>query len=97
MGGGSEAWVPLERAGREALTLDAVKLAVELGIDVNAANTDGRTALDAAKALKYDTVVAFLVSQGAKPGTKKGPITPPQKEKDDPRQRDAIEEAAPGK
>ena len=97
MGGGSEAWVPLERAGREALTLDAVKLAVELGIDVNAANTDGRTALDAAKALKYDTVVAFLVSQGARPGTKKGAITPLQKEKDDPRQRDATEEAPPEK
>ena len=48
--------------------LETVKLAVELGIDVNAANTDGRTALDAAKTLKYDTVVEFLVAHGAKPG-----------------------------
>ena len=56
---------------REALTLEAVKLAVELGVDVNAANTDGRTALDAAKTLKYDTVVEFLVEQGAREGRRK--------------------------
>jgi ankyrin repeat protein len=87
--------VPLERKEREILALDAVKLAVELGVDVNAANTDGRTALDAAKALKYDAVVSFLVSTGAKPGTKKSPITPLQKEKDDPRQRDVTEEVLP--
>ena len=65
------AWVQPSRDEREALTLEAVKLAVELGVDVNAANTDGRTALDAAQALKYETVVAFLVEQGARPGTKK--------------------------
>ena len=86
MGGGSEAWVPLERGQREALTLAAVKLAVELGIDVNAANTDGRTALDAAKTLKFETVVAFLVERGAKPGTKKGPALPAARDKDDPRE-----------
>jgi ankyrin len=68
MGGGT-AWVQPDRGEREALTLEAVKLATELGIDVNAANTDGRTALDAAKALKYETVVKFLVEQGARPGT----------------------------
>jgi ankyrin repeat protein len=44
---------------------EAVKAAIELGVDVNAANAEGRTALDAAKALKYDTVVKFLVEQGA--------------------------------
>jgi ankyrin repeat protein len=69
MGGGT-AWVQPERAEREALTLEAVTLAVELGVDVNAANTDGRTALDAAKALKYDSVVTFLVEKGARPGTR---------------------------
>ena len=42
-----------------------MKLAVELGVDVNAANDDGRTALDGAKALKYESVVKFLVEQGA--------------------------------
>jgi ankyrin repeat protein len=68
MGGGGQAWVPPERTQREALALETVTLAIELGIDVNAANTDGRTALDAAKALKWETVAAYLVSKGAKPG-----------------------------
>jgi uncharacterized protein len=68
MGGGGTAWVPPDRSQREALALDTVKLAVDLGIDVNATNTDGRTALDAAKTLKFDTVVAYLVSKGAKAG-----------------------------
>ena len=71
MGGGT-AWVQPDRGEREALTLEAVKLAAELGVEVNAANTDGRTALDAATALKYETVVKFLVEKGGKPGTKKG-------------------------
>jgi ankyrin repeat protein len=70
MGGGT-AWVPLERGVREALTLEAVTLSAELGVDVNAANTDGRTALDAAKALKFDSVVKFLVEKDARPGTRK--------------------------
>jgi ankyrin repeat protein len=64
MGGGT-AWVDVRRSEREAQSLEAVKTAIELGADVNAANADGRTALDAAKALKYETVVKFLVDQGA--------------------------------
>ena len=68
MGGGGTAWVPPDRSQREALMLETVKLAIDLGIDVNAVNTDGRTALDAAKALKFETVVTYLVSKGAKPG-----------------------------
>ena len=70
MGGGGTTWVQPSRVEREASMLEAVKLAVELGVDVNAANTDGRTALDAGRALKYESVVAFLVEHGAKPGTK---------------------------
>lgn len=62
-------WVEIDPREREALTLETVKLAVELGCDLNTANTDGRTALDGAKALKYDSVVNFLVEKGAKPGT----------------------------
>ena len=65
MGGGA-AWVQPGSGERESLTLEAAKLAVELGVDVNAANTDGRTALDAAKSLGYDSVVQFLVEAGAK-------------------------------
>ena len=59
------------------MTLESVQLLVELGIDVNAANTDGRTALDAANALrpKNEAVVKFLIEKGARPGEKKGPAT----------------------
>jgi len=68
--GGGEAWIEIERDEREPLILEAVKIAVDLGVDVNARNSDGRAALDAAKTLKYDSVVKFLVDRGAKPGTK---------------------------
>jgi len=68
--GGGEAWIDIERGAREGLILDAVKLALELGVDVNAANTDGRTALDAARALKNDAVVRLLLEKGARSGTK---------------------------
>jgi ankyrin repeat protein len=67
MGGGTP-WVQPARAEREALALEAVKLAAELGVDLNAANPDGRTALDAAKTQKYESVVKFLVEKGARAG-----------------------------
>jgi uncharacterized protein len=66
-------WVDIEKFEREALTLETVKLAVELGADLNVANTDGRTALDAAKGLKYDGVIAFLTEKGAKAGAGAAP------------------------
>ncbi len=65
MGGGA-AWVQPDRREREALMLDAVTLAVEQGADVNAVNTDGRTALDAARALKFERVASFLIEHGAR-------------------------------
>jgi ankyrin repeat protein len=46
--------------------LEAVQFIVEQGVDVNAANTDGRTALDTAKSLKYESVVRYLQQKGAK-------------------------------
>ncbi len=64
MGGGT-AWLPVDRARRDALILETVQLAVELGADVNAATVDGRTALDSARAQKYDAVAAFLTERGA--------------------------------
>jgi ankyrin repeat protein len=76
MGGGA-AWVRPVRNEREAPMLEAVTLAVELGVDVNVQNTDGRTALDAAQALKYASVVAFLVEHGARPGTGRTPANRP--------------------
>ena len=79
MGGGT-AWVQPDSGEREALMLEAVKLTVELGVNVNAADINGRTALDAAKARKYDTVVKFLVDEGAVSGaSKQGQAASPEK------------------
>jgi ankyrin repeat protein len=64
--GGGKAWMQPPQKEREMLTLEAVKLAAELGVDVDYANTDGRTALDAAKALRYESVVRFLIEKGAR-------------------------------
>jgi ankyrin repeat protein len=68
-GGNVSAWVLPERAEREGLALEAVKLAVEAGVDVNAKADDGRTALDGANGLKYPSVVSYLFEKGAKAGT----------------------------
>ena len=62
MGGGA-AWVQPDPSQRDALMLDAVKVALELGADVNVTNTDGRTALDAARAVGNSSVVALLVER----------------------------------
>ena len=77
MGGGTP-WVALDSHEREALTLEAVKLAVELGVDVNAANVDGRKALDAAKRLGYEAVVKLLVEKGAQSGQPAKQEAPPK-------------------
>ena len=53
---------PLER---EALILEAVRIAVDLGVDVDARNGRGRTAAQAALGRGYDSVVEFLVAGGA--------------------------------
>ena len=68
--GGGRAWVLPDRAQLETLRLESVKLAIDLGVDVNAVNTDGRTALDVARALKIEPIVNVLVSHGAKEGKK---------------------------
>jgi ankyrin repeat protein len=68
MGGGGASWVELDRSQREPLMLETVRLLVELGVDVNTVNTDGRTALDAARAAKLESVVKYLVEKGARPG-----------------------------
>jgi ankyrin repeat protein len=66
--GAAAAWARPVRAEPEDRVLETVKLALSLGIDVNATNTDGRTALDAARALKYTRVADLLVERGAQPG-----------------------------
>jgi ankyrin repeat protein len=68
--GGGRAWAQPDRAQREALILESVKLGIELGVDVNAVNSDGRTALDAARAFKLESVVNVLVAKGAREGKK---------------------------
>ena len=56
-----------DRMAQEAVTLEAVRLAVALGVDVNAANANGDTALHTAAARGYDTVIELLVAHGASP------------------------------
>ena len=68
--GGGPAGVQPERAQLEALILETMKLAIDLGLDVNAVNTDGRTALDAARAKKLESVVKVLLEKGAREGKK---------------------------
>ena len=67
MGAGAE-WVSVAREEREQLALEAVKIAAESGVDVNAADDDGVTALDGAQKLKYKSVAAFLNDHGARSG-----------------------------
>jgi uncharacterized protein len=75
MGGGNE-WVPVDRNAKEALTTEAVKIAVEGGADLNVENpADGRTALDAARSLRYANVIKLLEESGAKGG--KNPVVRP--------------------
>jgi uncharacterized protein len=66
--GGGAAWVQPGVREREALMLESVTIASEQGVDLNAVNSDGRTALDAARALKLESVVKFLTDRGARSG-----------------------------
>jgi len=56
--------VTYERSAKE--NLEAVKMLVYLGLDVNAANRDGRTALMGAALKGRNDVIQFLVDHGAK-------------------------------
>ena len=53
------------RLARESLTLEAVRIAADLGVEVDARNRSGRTAVQAAEARGYDSVVELLVERGA--------------------------------
>jgi ankyrin repeat protein len=70
MGARSRGWSGFQPAPadeRVAQTLEAVRLAIELGVDVNAADADGRTALESAMALgvEFEPVVSLLQEHGA--------------------------------
>jgi ankyrin repeat protein len=66
--GAGAAWFLPPPSEREAQTLEAVKLLVQWGVDVNAKTANGRTALDLARQLRYETVAAYLLEKGAKEG-----------------------------
>jgi ankyrin repeat protein len=65
---------PNDQAEREANTLEAVQLAIELGVDVNVANANGNTALDAARGLEYPAVIELLIENGAVEGASGVPL-----------------------
>ena len=52
-------------AEREAVVIEAARLALTLGIPVDTANARGDTALHAAAARGYDSVIELLVANGA--------------------------------
>lgn len=62
-------WTPPASNDLEARMLDTVKLAAQLGIDIDAADLDGRTALDAATDGGFEIVARFLAEQGAASAT----------------------------
>jgi uncharacterized protein len=65
MGGGAGIRAPLLNE-REAKALECIKIAVEAGAPIEAADADGRTALEMATAMRYKSVADYLTSKGAK-------------------------------
>jgi ankyrin repeat protein len=61
-------WVDPPDGAREALAREAVRFALERGVDINATGADGRTALDVAKANRWESVVGLLTEKGATSG-----------------------------
>ncbi|HTA45426.1 MAG TPA: ankyrin repeat domain-containing protein [Bryobacteraceae bacterium] len=58
--------------GSEAEALEALKVCVEQGIDINKTNSKGETALHGAASRGADTIVQYLVAHGAKMDLKTG-------------------------
>ena len=57
---------PTEEAGTEDEAIEAVKLAIELGNDVNAVDDNGETAMHGAAYKNFPRVVTLLAEKGAK-------------------------------
>ncbi len=64
---------PLEEAGEEVEALEAVKMLLDLGADINAVNKDGDTAMHGAAYAQYPLVVKLLAERGADPQIWKNP------------------------
>ena len=60
------AWARQNSSHVERLALESVQLAVELGVDINATDLEGRTALDGARMARLRSVAAYLESRGAR-------------------------------
>lgn len=73
--GGGRPWLQLPQDEREAKTLEAVKLALDLGVDINAETEAGHSALDTAQQLRYASVIEYLTAHGGKAGS----APPPQR------------------
>jgi len=58
---------PLEEAGEEVEAVEAVKMLLDLGADVNAVDDDGDTAMHGAAYNNYPLVVKLLADRGAEP------------------------------
>jgi uncharacterized protein len=56
---------PLEEAGTESEALEAVKLLLDLGADINAVDNNGHTAMHGAAYGNFPTVVQLLADRGA--------------------------------
>ena len=55
----------LEHSEEARLTLDAARMAVEMGVDVNAVDAQGDAALHDAARQRFDSVIQFLAERGA--------------------------------
>ena len=58
---------PLEEAGEEPEALEAVKMLLDLGADINAVDNNGDTPMHGAAYGAYPTVVKLLAERGADP------------------------------
>jgi ankyrin repeat protein len=70
---GLETTEPLEEAGEEPEALEAVKMLLDLGADINAVDNDGSTAMHGAAYAQYPLVVKLLADRGADPQVWKNP------------------------
>ena len=59
--------VPVDPGAEERATLEAAQIVVAMGVDVNAVDPAGNTALHDAARQRFATVIEFLVSHGADP------------------------------